>query len=91
MLLFLEAPRRVFCGKGFEKSPYSRYSKVTEAAVSSEAGVEGFTKLKLENPFTHISPHPSDNLSIVYFLRRHETDLPGELGQRALITYDNCK
>lgn len=29
---------------------------------------------------THIFFHPLDNLSIVYFLRRHETDLPGNLG-----------
>lgn len=49
--------------------------------VSQNASVQGFTKLKLENPLTFFF-HPLDNLSIVYFLRRHETDLPGNLGNK---------
>lgn len=47
--------------------------------MQGTTGMEGFGKLELENPLTFF-PHPSDNLSIVYFLRRLETDLPGNLG-----------
>lgn len=39
----------------------------------------GLYRTQVRKP-THIFFHPLDNLSIVYFLRRQETDLPGNLG-----------
>lgn len=79
LCLSLDILEKLSLGKLLRREGTRRERLDLKAGVQGTAGMEGFSKLKLENPLTFF-PHPLDNLSIVYFLRRHETDLPGNLG-----------
>lgn len=69
-----------FNDKAWKCSHLSHGTARLQGGDESYTSVRGFTELKLENPLTFFFLfRPLDNLSIVYFLRRNETDLPWNL------------